>query len=154
MINLSTFIFSFCTAKLSQLSGFESPDVQASITSSTPTQRAKSRASDTQTPYGDRDDNPTPISQGPAGRIKSALSTISSTSSHFLEPPPLDLRPEQRLSLRGSEEAMVDQRKRDREILNRISGRKNSKKVVHLTLICNLKAFWYIWHITWSLAIY
>lgn len=54
-------------------------------------------------------------------RIKSALSTISSTSSkHQLEPPDLDLRPEIRVY--NSQEAMVDLRKRDREALAWLQG--------------------------------
>ena len=107
------------------MSEFESPEMRPPLTSATPTHKLGWRSPDNDTPFGgSQEESPIPRSPSPvrASRIKSALSTISSTSSQYLEPPPLDLRPEQRL--RSSEEAMVDQRKRDREIL------KNMKKKV------------------------
>ena len=60
-------------------------------------------------------------------RVKSALSTISSSSSH-LEPPEPDLRTEQRIM--SSEEAMVDLRKRDRDALARLTGKKVSYQFI------------------------
>ncbi|XP_013411229.1 uncharacterized protein LOC106174281 [Lingula anatina] len=66
-----------------------------------------------------------------SARPKSELSTISQsrspspTSSLHLEPPEADLRPEQMIL--SSEEAMLDLRKRDREALARMMGKKLPK---------------------------
>ena len=98
--------------KYSQLSGFESPERHSSLSTTLSSVKYGTESAN-------KDINPRTTSPT---RVKSALSNISSASS-YLEPPPLDLRPEQRLA--SSEEAMVDLRKRDREALARLRSKQS-----------------------------
>lgn len=133
--------------KLSQMSGFESPDLAPSLDSITQIGRhssstvaascvehenleqvqagnSESRSSPLQPIRQDSEDGVSPAPQANATRVKSAISTISSRSSALLTPPPLDTRQERLMY--GSEEAEVDQRKRNKDIL-RIQQQRNKK---------------------------
>lgn len=103
----------FYAAKYSQPSGFESPEPTESLSTSFGGVQNNGEARSVKDLRSRNADSPT--------RVKSALSNISSSSS-FLEPPPLDLRVEQRIE---SEEAMLDLRKRDREALARFKGKSS-----------------------------
>ena len=54
-------------------------------------------------------------------RIKSALSTVSSTSSRYLEPPPVDIRPD--MWVGESDEELVDMRRRNQQTIDLVMGR-------------------------------
>lgn len=104
---------------------FENEVISSKMSTSSPT-RAAPQQQDSRgvTPDGGTVAHTTP------SRLKSALSTISSGSgSQLLGVPEGDLRQEQLIL--GSEEAMVDLRKRDREALSRY----NSQLKVRLLLL-------------------
>ena len=113
------------SAKYALLHGFEPPEVEkekllsGSLLHKGP--NAKTKEND-QTSSGET--SPMKMSQSTRSpsRIKSALSTISSASSQYLEPPEMDMRSEQYIL--DNEESMVDLRKRDKAALPRLLADK------------------------------
>ena len=102
--------------------GLESPLKESDETENTTANKSKLSDTVSSTSRTDSTSVSSDYHNSGPSRIKSALSTISSESSNYLEPPDPDLRKEQMLL--SSEEAMLDQRKRDRSILAKRAGRR------------------------------